>query len=79
MVFQFFFFLNFIKFVDPSHNFSTNVSIIFIVPVLQLSFLDGVSNYEAFESKASSFNKIMDALRHDNVYSIGVVTPRNIP
>ena len=41
--------------------------------LLQLSFLGGVSNYEAFESRASSFNKIMDALRDDNVYSIGVV------
>ena len=41
--------------------------------LLQLSFLGGVSNYEAFESRASSFNKIMDALRDENVYSIGVV------
>ena len=43
------------------------------MPLLQLSFIGGVSNYEAFESRASSFNKIMDALRDDNVYSIGVV------
>ena len=41
--------------------------------LLQLSFLGGVSNYEAFESRASNFNKIMDALRDENVYSIGVV------
>ena len=62
-----------IKYVYPNHNFSTNVIIINIVSLLQLSFLGGVSNYEAFESRASSFNKIMDALRDDNVYSIGVV------
>ena len=57
----------------PITTFSTNVIIINIVSLLQLSFLSGVSNYEAFESRASSFNKIMDALRDDNVYSIGVV------
>ena len=62
-----------IKYVYPNHNFSTNVIIINIVSLLQLSFLGGVSNYEAFESRASSFNKIMDALRDENVYSIGVV------
>ena len=62
-----------IKYVYPNHNFSTNVIIIYIVSLLQLSFLGGVSNYEAFESRASSFNKIMDALRDENVYSIGVV------
>ena len=62
-----------IKYIYPNHNFSTNVIIINIVSLLQLSFLGGVSNYEAFDSRASSFNKIMDALRDDNIYSIGVV------
>ncbi|WKA03412.1 hypothetical protein VitviT2T_021521 [Vitis vinifera] len=36
------------------------------------SFLDGVSNYETFESRASTFNKIMDALRDDDINLIGV-------
>ncbi|RVW23761.1 Disease resistance protein RPS2 [Vitis vinifera] len=38
----------------------------------QVSFLDGVS-YEAFESRASTFNKIMDALRDDEINLFGVV------
>ena len=45
----------------------------YIVSLLQLSFLEGVCNYEAFESRGSTLNKIMEALRDDNVYSIGVV------
>uniref|UniRef100_F6H5Y2 AAA+ ATPase domain-containing protein n=1 Tax=Vitis vinifera TaxID=29760 RepID=F6H5Y2_VITVI len=39
---------------------------------LEDSFLDGVSNYETFESRASTFNKIMDALRDDDINLIGV-------
>ena len=44
----------------------------YIVYVQQVSFLDGVS-YEAFESRASTFNKIMDALRDDEMNLFGVV------
>ena len=44
----------------------------YIVSVQQVSFLDGVS-YEAFESRASTFNKIMDALRDDEINLFGVV------
>ena len=47
-----------IKYVYPNHNFSTNVIIINIVSLLQLSFLGGVSNYEAFESRASVSTKL---------------------
>ncbi|KAJ9682516.1 hypothetical protein PVL29_018436 [Vitis rotundifolia] len=44
----------------------------YIVSMQQVSLLDGVS-YEAFESRASTFNKIMDALRDDEINLFGVV------
>ena len=44
------------------------------MPLLQVPLFDGgVCNYEAFESRAPIFDKIMDALRDDNINSIGVV------
>ena len=42
--------------------------------LLQVPFFDGgVSNYEAFQSRVPIFDKIMDALRDDNINCIGVV------
>ncbi|KAL6323863.1 hypothetical protein AAG906_005859 [Vitis piasezkii] len=45
---------------------------LFSISKSYVSFLDGVS-YEAFESRASTFNKIMDALRDDEINLFGVV------
>ena len=42
--------------------------------LLQVPLFDrGICNYETFESRAPIFDKIMDALRDDNINSIGVV------
>ena len=42
--------------------------------LLQVPFFDGgVSNYEAFQSRVPIFNKIMDALRDNDINCIGVV------
>ena len=42
--------------------------------LLQVPFFDGgVSNYEAFQSRVPIFDKIMDALRDDDINCIGVV------
>ena len=42
--------------------------------LLQVPFFDGgVRNYEAFQSRVPIFNKIMDALRDDDINCIGVV------
>lgn len=47
--------------------------------LLQLSVLDdGVCNYEAFESRASTFKGIMGALREDNINLVSVMGTRGV-
>ena len=51
-----------------------SINAILILSLLQVPFFDGgVCNYEAFESRAPIFDKIMEALRDNNINFIGVV------